>query len=250
MIGGEAAGSAAPEGQRLLTQLVSEAGTEALLLLVIDQRELIRSCLTLWLGAMAPDFAVVGSDDIGHVGQPDIRRAHVALFSTVQSLPCKDPWLHRQIAALRVLRPDLPIALISELHAVTPVEAVAQCLHLTGYIPMSSSMELAAAALRVIIAGGQYIPPSWRNGEPLLMAAAAAAPQIAASPAASATPLTPRERVVLELLERGLANKVIGDRLGMSPSTVKAHVHNIFNKLNVHNRTEAAVARLAKSVGN
>ena len=50
---------------------------------------------------------------------------------------------------------------------------------------------------------------------------------------------------MLDLLERGLPNKLIAYRLGMSPSTVKAHVHNIIAKLRVRNRTEAAVARHA-----
>ena len=50
---------------------------------------------------------------------------------------------------------------------------------------------------------------------------------------------------MLELLKCGLPNKIISYRLEMSPSTVKAHVHNIIVKLNVRNRTEAAVARYA-----
>ena len=38
-----------------------------------------------------------------------------------------------------------------------------------------------------------------------------------------------------------MANKIIAYRLSLSQSTVKAHVHNIISKLNVSNRTEAAV---------
>ena len=50
---------------------------------------------------------------------------------------------------------------------------------------------------------------------------------------------------MLELLEHGLPNKIIAYRLEMAQSTVKAHVHSIIAKLNVRNRTEAAVARYA-----
>ena len=46
---------------------------------------------------------------------------------------------------------------------------------------------------------------------------------------------------MLELLEQRMANKIIAFRLGLSQSTVKAHVHSIFSKLNVRNRTEATV---------
>jgi two-component system nitrate/nitrite response regulator NarL len=43
------------------------------------------------------------------------------------------------------------------------------------------------------------------------------------------------------MLEQGMANKIIAYRLSLSQSTVKAHVHSIISKLNVRNRTEAAV---------
>lgn len=53
--------------------------------------------------------------------------------------------------------------------------------------------------------------------------------------------LTPREREVLSLLCEGLSNKLISRRLGVSLSTVKIHVSNIFGELNVSSRLEAVV---------
>jgi two-component system, NarL family, response regulator LiaR len=53
--------------------------------------------------------------------------------------------------------------------------------------------------------------------------------------------LTPREREVLALLARGRANKVIARDLGVSERTVKTHVSNILGKLNLTDRTQAAV---------
>jgi DNA-binding CsgD family transcriptional regulator len=53
--------------------------------------------------------------------------------------------------------------------------------------------------------------------------------------------LTPREREVLKLVARGFSNKEIADILSISPDTVKTHVRNIFSKLNVTDRTQAAV---------
>lgn len=52
-------------------------------------------------------------------------------------------------------------------------------------------------------------------------------------------PLTERESEVLGLLSRGLANKQIASKLGISEHTVKFHVSSIYQKLNVTNRTEA-----------
>jgi two-component system, NarL family, response regulator LiaR len=57
----------------------------------------------------------------------------------------------------------------------------------------------------------------------------------------SADPLTPREREVLGLIGRGMANKVIARELSLSEKTVKAHVSSILAKLGVHDRTQAAL---------
>ena len=54
-------------------------------------------------------------------------------------------------------------------------------------------------------------------------------------------PLTPREREVLQLLAQGLANRAIGDRLGISERTAKFHVNAILAKLGAQSRTEALV---------
>ena len=53
--------------------------------------------------------------------------------------------------------------------------------------------------------------------------------------------LTARERQVLELLARGYLYKEITDSLGVTASTVNAHVRNIYNKLQVHTRTQAVI---------
>lgn len=50
--------------------------------------------------------------------------------------------------------------------------------------------------------------------------------------------LTKREIEVVFLITRGLNNKKIGSQLFISETTVKKHVYNIFNKLNIHSRFE------------
>jgi DNA-binding NarL/FixJ family response regulator len=61
-----------------------------------------------------------------------------------------------------------------------------------------------------------------------------------------ATRLTRREHEVLALLGKGFPDKEIADRLHISVWTVNGHVKNIFEKLNVHNRTEAVLKYLQK----
>jgi len=55
--------------------------------------------------------------------------------------------------------------------------------------------------------------------------------------------LTYRQQQILELIGEGLSNKAIAGRLGIEVSTVKNHVHQILDRLQVHRRSEA-VARL------
>src|SRR5262245_56910114 len=55
-------------------------------------------------------------------------------------------------------------------------------------------------------------------------------------------PLSERELEVLQWLASGDSNREIGRRLYIAESTVKRHVYNIFGKLNVCNRTQAALA--------
>lgn len=54
-------------------------------------------------------------------------------------------------------------------------------------------------------------------------------------------PLSERELEVLQWLASGASNREIGRRLTITESTVKRHVYNIFGKLNVRNRTQAAL---------
>ena len=59
--------------------------------------------------------------------------------------------------------------------------------------------------------------------------------------AASAPPLTRRERELIELVRQGLRNRDIAAELGVTEGTVKVYLHAIFDKLQVENRTELAL---------
>lgn len=62
-------------------------------------------------------------------------------------------------------------------------------------------------------------------------------------------PLSERELEVLHWLAAGASNREIGRRLYIQESTVKRHVYNIFGKLNVRNRTQAALKARTLGVG-
>lgn len=55
----------------------------------------------------------------------------------------------------------------------------------------------------------------------------------------NASPLTTRERHILDLWARGLQQKQIAAELCLSPETVKKHLKNVYKKLNAHNKLQA-----------
>jgi len=60
---------------------------------------------------------------------------------------------------------------------------------------------------------------------------------------AKSNELTDRERQILRLVSEGLSNKEIGRRLNVRDGTIKVHLQNIFEKLNVYKRTALAAPR-------
>jgi two-component system nitrate/nitrite response regulator NarL len=60
------------------------------------------------------------------------------------------------------------------------------------------------------------------------------------------TTLTDRERQIMRLVSEGLSNKEIGRRLNIADGTIKVHLHNIFQKLEISNRTVLAALAIAE----
>jgi DNA-binding NarL/FixJ family response regulator len=122
-----------------------------------------------------------------------------------------------------------------------------------GFIPKAYSPEVMLSAVRLVLAGGVYVPPMMLSAVP--PGVVAGIPGASAQPSARGSAagggqtlehlrnvLTDRQVEVLQLLSQGKPNKLIGRALGISEGTVKIHLAAIFRALNVRNRTEAVVA--------
>jgi DNA-binding NarL/FixJ family response regulator len=102
-----------------------------------------------------------------------------------------------------------------------------------GYIPTSVALDAAIGAMRLVQAGGVFVPAS------SLMNARRSTDGSPQNQIGDVK-LTPRQRAVVEALRKGKANKIIAYELSMCESTVKVHVRNIMRKFNATNRTEVA----------
>jgi len=107
-------------------------------------------------------------------------------------------------------------------------------------VPRAASVEDLVAALESV--GRGELLCSAQTAAALLRRVAALAAGRSA-PAQPLSNLTRREREIGGLLEAGLSNKDIAVQLGIEVATVKNHVHNVLEKLQVHRRGQAA-ARL------
>jgi len=119
---------------------------------------------------------------------------------------------------------------------------------LAGILSSGEPLEVSLAALRFLLAGGRYIPhtvaPS-PDAFDLSYLPRRVEPVVASDLNVSADPLhedlTARQKEVLLQLADGLSNKQIARNLSLSEATVKSHVREIMRKLEVSNRTQAAL---------
>lgn len=119
--------------------------------------------------------------------------------------------------------PDMRIVVVSA-NESSVIIATALKAGAAGYIPKTSPPDVIVAALRVIAAGGTYIPEQVMS-------------QVAQAPV-----FTARQLEVLQLLAKGSSNRDIAESLGIAENTAKQHTHAVFQALNVSSRSQAIVA--------
>ncbi len=209
-------------------------------LIIVERRALVSEFLKNWIIGLHQVLNVTSVADADGSVSPEALAQATMVIIGVGALVLSSAWFDRQVSWIRANRADIPIVAILDADEDAELGATLLDTRLQGCIPTSSSVGVAAAALQLVTAGGLYFPRVARQNEPPPnVPPSSMVRQVSASPLVAK--LTPRERAVLELLEQGMANKIIAYRLSLSQSTVKAHVHSIISKLNVRNRTEAAV---------
>lgn len=110
-----------------------------------------------------------------------------------------------------------------------------------GYLLKDTPREQLIAAIRGTVSGESYIDPNVAGKLLKQLAQPGAAPKTGST---IGTDLSERELGVLGLLANGLTNAEIAERLHLTKGTVQNYVSNIFVKLDVTDRTQAAVLAL------
>lgn len=167
--------------------------------------------------------------------------------------------LHPDIALIDLSMPGSGIAAVRDIAACAPEVAVvvltasendddiltAMASGARGYVLKGVGSDTLIEVLGAVGRGESYVPPH-------LAARILAAMRRPAAGTAADDPmsrLTEREDKILRLVAGGLSNKEVGRRLDLQEKTVKHHMTSILAKLNVRNRTEAALALQARSHG-
>jgi DNA-binding NarL/FixJ family response regulator len=193
--------------------------------LVVDDHRLVRAGLITLLEG-AGDIVVAGEAADGRQALEAARAVAPDVVLMDLSMPVLDG-----VAATRLLLEERPQARVVALTSFSDRQRVNDVLAAgaIGYLLKDSRPDELLAAVRSAAEGHAPLDP--RVAGALLPGREPPAADL----------LSEREKQVLRLAAAGLANKQIARRLGISESTVKVHIGNIFRQIGVRDRTSAAL---------
>lgn len=218
-------------------------------ILIADDHRLVIEAVKAKLSELEPgiEFVLAMSVDELLAGAND--ELDLALIDL--NMPGADGQAH--IDEIRRRHPAVPVIVLSGYEDPAIMRSALE-RGVLGFIPKAYSPEVMLSAVRLVLAGGVYVPPMMLTALPPGIVAGVAPTQNGDGRAAGGSAatlehlrsvLTERQVEVLQLLSQGKPNKLIGRSLGISEGTVKIHLAAIFRALNVRNRTEAVVAAQA-----
>ena len=203
--------------------------------LLVDDQGLIRQGLRALL-ELEPDIEIVGEAENGEQAinlvaefQPDVVLLDIRM-------PIMDG-----VAATREIQKHFPKTKILVLTTFDDDEYVSAALKngAMGYLLKDTPSEELAVAIRAVQKGYTQLGPG--IVKKLLTQFSSVATTQSQPVPSSLAELTPREKEVLRLIATGASNREIAQGLYISEGTVKNHVTNILNRLNLRDRTQAAI---------
>ena len=214
--------------------------TDRIRVLIADDHPVFRDGLRA-LVESAPDLDLIGEAttgieavDIAATGAPavilmDLRMPELSGIDATRRILAADP----TVGILVVTMSEDDDSLFAAMRAGA-----------RGYLPKDSDSDDLIRAIHAVAGGDVIFGESIATRLQAYFAAGVARPAAAPFPE-----LTDREDEVLELIARGLANRAIATQLGISDKTVRNHVANVFNKLQVADRGQAIIRAREAGLG-
>src|SRR6267142_2456313 len=203
--------------------------TRRIRVLVADDHFVVRMGL-LGVVNSEPDMEIVAEAADGNQAVEMFEKVNPDLVLMDLRMPLKDGIA--DTSEIRSKHADARILMLTTYDGDTEIHRAMQA-GAQGYVLKNSTGEKLIPALRAVAGGAKWIPRE--------IATRLASRKLFEE-------LTPRELEVLQQMARGLANKEIGDVLGISEHTVKDHLKNILGKLRVADRTEAVTVALQRGI--
>ncbi len=209
------------------------ANRKAIRTILADDHELVLAGLCNLLDA-EPDIEVVATAGSGQ-GLLRLLEQHddIDVVVTDLDMPPNDI---NVLAEIQARGYDVRVLVLTASSDIDTIRSAME-LEAEGYAVKTESPRQTIEAIRQVAAGRLVYP---RSVQRLLMGRAQPAEVVE---------LSPREQGVIEQLAQGLTNAQIAEQLHISENTVRFHLKNIFEKIGVTNRTEAAAWFLKGSSG-
>ncbi|MDH4385463.1 MAG: response regulator transcription factor [Caulobacter sp.] len=216
-------------------------------ILVCDDHPLVRSAMAMTVEAVCPGRPVLTARDFEEAWAVASSEEALQLCLIDLHMPGAGPI--DGIRELKRLAPDTRVIVVTGSDDDRELLEVL-ALGVDGFLSKTAETAIFSAAIGLVLAGGQYLPPRLlaltnQGGSPAVPAAGTL-PDIKTGPMATggaAGPygrLSERQMQVLREMADGKANKEIARQLGVAPATIKTHVAQVIALLGAANRTEAA----------
>ena len=202
--------------------------------LLVDDHNLLRLGLKGQF-SLEPEFEVVGEAQDGEQAISLVEQLNPQIVLMDIDLPITDG-----ITATQKIKNSDSITRIIALSAFGDDDSIIGMLAAgaDGYCLKSIEWQQLLAVIRLIQSGGTYLDPKIAHKVAVMLKSQV---NLAQKPAAKiSSPLSDREREILQFISEGLSNPEIAKQIHLSLGTVKSYVRNILSKLSVDDRVQAA----------
>lgn len=199
--------------------------------LITDEQSLFRDGLSLRLKQINPNIAIIQASNL--IEMQKLLTENIDTDIVLLDIDLAELNATEIITKIKSIAPNTKIVAISSSEEIRNIKKILS-LGVKGYITKKSDSNILSGALKLILDGGTYLPPTllenqnaYNNGDK--------------TTGFLKKNLTNRQSQVLDLIAQGKSNKQIAYDMGVSEATVKLHINALLRSLKVNNRTQAVI---------